>query len=359
MASHRTRSRCHTQIGRLADSAVDVDELRREAIEVLRSAIGFERWCSLLLDPDTLVIAQGIGEIDWPQELPRLNLISASLSDINNHTMLARSRDHVGVLSAATGGDLARSERWREILSPYGVGDELRCVVADEYGSWADFMLFRASDDRPFDADDAQLLRHLSDVLSGAIRRHAIRSVERPEASPAETGVVLLDSRLKLCGATAPAREWFTALNPAETWFPDGMPALIWSVVGRLLAAEQGHDAGRPVRLRARAADGRWAIVEAARLDGNDPGIAVSIRPAGADDVLALPVARRGTDAARARARGAAARGARDARARRASLHLPPHGAGPPEVRVREGRCAEPPRVAVGRVLAGRLKARM
>ena len=112
--------------------------------------------------------------------------------------MLARSRDHVGVLSSATGGDLARSERWREILSPYGVGDELRCVVADEYGSWGDFMLFRASDDRPFDADDAQLMRHVSDVLAGALRRHAIKSIENPEATPTETGVVLLDSRLQL-----------------------------------------------------------------------------------------------------------------------------------------------------------------
>ena len=60
---------------RLADSASDVDELRREAIEVLQSAIGFEHWCSLLLDPDTLVIGQGIGDIDWQAELPRLNLI--------------------------------------------------------------------------------------------------------------------------------------------------------------------------------------------------------------------------------------------------------------------------------------------
>ena len=276
------------QLSRLADSSSDVDTLRREAIEVLRGAIGFERWCSLLLDPETLVIAQGIGEIDWAAELPRLNLISASLSDVNNHTMLARSRDHVGVLSSATGGDLARSERWRDILSPYGVGDELRCVVADGYGSWGDFMLFRASDDRPFDADDAQLMRHVSDVLAGALRRHAIKSIENPEPTPAETGVVLLDSRLQLVGTTAPARAWFTALNPAETWFPDGIPALVWSVVGRLLAAEQGHDAGRPVRVRVRAADGRWAIVEAARLDGSDPGIAVTLRSAAADDVLAL-----------------------------------------------------------------------
>jgi hypothetical protein len=102
----------------------------------------------LLLDPDTLVIGQGIGHNDWPAELPRLNLVGAGLEEINNHTMLARSRDHVGVLSAATGNDLARSRRWREILAPYGVGDELACVAVDERGAWGEFLLFRDSDER-------------------------------------------------------------------------------------------------------------------------------------------------------------------------------------------------------------------
>jgi hypothetical protein len=51
--------------------------------------------------------------------------------------VLARSRSRVGILSAATGGDLARSGRWRETLGPHGVGDELGCVVADDRGVWS------------------------------------------------------------------------------------------------------------------------------------------------------------------------------------------------------------------------------
>ncbi|MFL5866875.1 MAG: LuxR C-terminal-related transcriptional regulator [Thermoleophilaceae bacterium] len=37
-----------------------------------------------------------------------------------------------------------------------------------------------------------------------------------------------------------------------------------------------------------RAGDGSWGIVEAARLDGAGGGIAVSLHPAGSDDVLDL-----------------------------------------------------------------------
>jgi hypothetical protein len=38
---------------------MDVDSLRREAVTIVRGAIGFDCWCALLLDPDTLVASQG------------------------------------------------------------------------------------------------------------------------------------------------------------------------------------------------------------------------------------------------------------------------------------------------------------
>ena len=98
MASERARAGSLERIERLTTAALEVDVLRLEAAEILRAALGFERWCSLLLDPDTLVIGQGMGQIDWAAELPRLNLVGADLDDVNNHMVLARSRSHVGVL---------------------------------------------------------------------------------------------------------------------------------------------------------------------------------------------------------------------------------------------------------------------
>ncbi len=286
--SELARSRCRAQLERLADSTADVDEFRREAISVLGTAIRFERWCSLLLDPDTLVIGQGIGHNDWFAELPRLNLESAGLQEINNHTMLARSRDHVGVLSASTGNDLAKSRQWREILAPYGVGDQLCCVAVDERGPWGELLLFRDNDDPPFDADDAQLMRDLSSVLARGLRRQAVAPSEDAETAPPETGVLILGDDLVPRGSTAAARDWFTALNPAQSAFPDGIPGVVWNVVGRLLAIERGEAPGQPARVRLRGGHGGWAVVEAARLDGARTEIAVSIRAAGIDDVLDL-----------------------------------------------------------------------
>jgi DNA-binding CsgD family transcriptional regulator len=288
MATEWQRVRCRERIESLASSADESEALRRQAIEILHTAIGFDRWCTLLLDPDTLVISQGIGHIDWFAELPRLNLHEAGLSDVNNHAVLARSRDHVGVLSAATGGDLARSTRWREIFAGYGVGDELGCVAADERGCWGDIRLYRNSDDPPFDADDARLMRDVSALLARALRRSAVAPINGSDSAAAEMGVLLLNDELRPGGATDAARSWFDALNPARIPFPDGVPGLVWNVVGRLIAGERGEDPGRPPRVRARTGGGRWAVVEAARLDGGEAGIAVSVRAAGVEDVLAL-----------------------------------------------------------------------
>ena len=79
MASEWKRQRCRERIEGLADStAADVDAVRLEAIEILQDTIGFDRWCALLLDPDTLVISRGLGHNDWYADLPRLNLHEAA-----------------------------------------------------------------------------------------------------------------------------------------------------------------------------------------------------------------------------------------------------------------------------------------
>ena len=62
----------------------------------------------------------------------------------------------------------------------------------------------------------------------------------------------------------------------------------MWSTIGRLIAAEAGEDPERPVRIRVRAADGSWAVIEAARLDDPDRAIAVTVHAAGIDEILGL-----------------------------------------------------------------------
>jgi DNA-binding CsgD family transcriptional regulator len=289
MGTTRARSRCLERLEFLAGSAQeDVDSIRRIAVTELKRAIGFERWCVPLVDPDTLISHTGLAETDHIAELPRLQLNDASLREINNGVSLARNRDRVCVLSAVTGGDLARSQRWRESLERYGTGDELRVVAADERGCWARFDLWRDRDDRPFDEEDAQLVRDASRVLGRAIRRAILGLRDVAEAPPLETGILVVGADFRPRGGTPTIHAWLRALNPARMPYPGGVPSLVWSTMGRLIAAEGGEDPERPVRIRARAGDGRWAVVEAARLDDTEHSIAITVRPAAIGEILPL-----------------------------------------------------------------------
>ena len=290
MATERARARCRERLELLADSAQDVDSLRREVIAELRGTIGFERWCAPLMDPDTLIAHTGIAETDHIEELPRLQINDGSCRELNSGAALARghNRDRVGMLSAGTGGDLARSQRWRESLERFGTGDELRVLAADERGCWGRFDIWRDRDDRRFDAHDAELLRDASAALGRGMRRATVGLRDGAPAVPRETGVLLIGADLRPQGGTPAIYAWFRALNPAGMPYPDGIPSLVWSTIGRLLAVEAGEDPQRPVRIRVRAADGSWAVIETARLNDAGRGIAVTVHAAAVDEILGL-----------------------------------------------------------------------
>jgi hypothetical protein len=66
-------------------------------------------------DPATL-IETTFHTVDLPPRHERVAELEYVVPDYNKFAMLARARQHSGVLSAATGGQLHRSARYREIL---------------------------------------------------------------------------------------------------------------------------------------------------------------------------------------------------------------------------------------------------
>jgi hypothetical protein len=63
----------------------DLDPIRRETIARVHRAIGLTRWCSLLIDPDTLV--QSRASVRTTSSLScRPNLIAGRLGEVNNTT---------------------------------------------------------------------------------------------------------------------------------------------------------------------------------------------------------------------------------------------------------------------------------
>ncbi|MEY2515429.1 MAG: hypothetical protein QOJ89_2787 [bacterium] len=287
MGTERARVRCRDRLERLAEGTLDSESVRREAIAALRAAIGFERFCVPLVDPDTLIAYGGVADSDHISELGRLQLADARLDEPNSGWRLARGGARVGRLSNATRGDLARSKRWRNSLERFGTGDELRGLAVDERGAWGRFDLWRDRDDRPFDEDDEQLLREVSPLLGRALRRAGTGARAPAAGPPPPAGVLLVDAHARVLANTPAIPRWLELLNPGRVPYAGGIPSLVWTVAGRAAAAAAGEDPDRPPRLRVRAADGRWAVVEAAPLERGD-GIAITMHAASAREVLEL-----------------------------------------------------------------------
>jgi DNA-binding CsgD family transcriptional regulator len=287
MTTARARRRCRERIELISGSSLDSDSVRREVIGELKLAIGFERYCVPLADPQTEVMYAGVAETDHIQELPRLLFHDADRDEPNSGAALGCARSRVGRLSAETQGDLARSRRWSESLERFGTGDELRVIAGDQRGIWGRFDLWRDRDDRPFDSDDERLLRDVSSDLGQALRRTAVVPRDTVPGPPLDAGVLLVSDDLRPLGGTPPVWRWFDALNPAHIPYPDGVPSLVWATIGRLAAIERG-EAHAPARIRIRTADGNWAVIEASRISGSLGAFAVTIHPAGVREVLGI-----------------------------------------------------------------------
>ncbi len=262
-------------------------ELRLEAIRILQRTIGFDRWCWPLADPAAALHLTGIGELDNWQALPRMILLEQTGDPFNAMPVLAQSR-HVGSsLTAATGGDLARSARWDEGMRPFGIGDELRVALVDDAGMWGFIDAMRDRGELPFAPEDVELLEELAPVLARALRRRAIQQpAARQGGGPAGAGVLILNEDLEIRSWTPAARAWLDALVPPGQ---PGAEAIVYGVAGRLLALRRGVAAHPGDRVRARTLTGQWAVIESAQLVGADVGsIAVSIRPAAPADLLDL-----------------------------------------------------------------------
>jgi hypothetical protein len=122
---------------RLMHRGADVRDFSLGASRILGRAVPFEGWCVLTMDPATLVPTGEVVENGLPTAaFTRMAELELRGEDFNAFRSLALSEPHAATLSQATGGDLNRSERHREIRDPHGLGDELRAVLVDGQAPW-------------------------------------------------------------------------------------------------------------------------------------------------------------------------------------------------------------------------------
>ena len=285
VATERQQARCRERVEKLSESSLDCESLRREVIGELQRLIGFDRWCWPLSDPETLLPNGGIAEHDFGPGVPRSLELEYSSDDFAAKRILARHANSAGSLNTETGGDLGRSDRWDEVLRPVGIGDVAAVACRDALGCWGWVEAYRDKSDRPFGAQDIELLASIGPCLGSALRR-TMYATDGAVVEPSPPGVIVLDRDLKRVSSTANARSWIDVLPSARLFAAFGMlPSVVYPAAALARTTRSAGDAHALLR----GIDGRWVMVEAAALDGHREGeIVVTLRTATASETFNL-----------------------------------------------------------------------
>jgi DNA-binding CsgD family transcriptional regulator len=296
MATARQRIRARERILALGAAGLADRDLRRQVLTLLSGVISFDWYAWLLTDPVTTVGTGPLAEVPRISELPSLVKAKYATS-VNRWTALMRQSSPAGLLTEATGGELARSRLWREVMRRDGIGDVASMVFADQYGCWGFLDLWRAAARGPFETADAAYLASVVGPLTSALRESQARTFTAPAAAHRHDSapvVLTLDDCLRITSRTAASQAWLDILLPPEP-NEQAVPASVYNVAAQLLAAEAGID-DHPAVTRTHLAAGFWLTLRAARLAAEQPAasggagatIVVTIEEASAADRLDL-----------------------------------------------------------------------
>jgi len=202
--------------------------------------------------------------------------------DVNKFQSLAAGAQHVATLDAATRGQRAASARYREIMSPLGLGDELRAALVTPAGCWGYLCLHRADSPHGFTPAEVRLIGRLAPHLGNGCR-HSLTVPPRDPSGMTATapGVVVLHPDLTVAAITGEAERWLAHMADRRPG-PGHLPVAVYAVAARLKSIDSGTaqpDAAPTVRVP--STTGGWLVLHASHLNGSAGGdIAVIIEPA-------------------------------------------------------------------------------
>jgi DNA-binding CsgD family transcriptional regulator len=253
---------------------------------LLKRALPLDAIWFATADPTTLLFTGSFVE-EIPERLtPALVTNEFLEDDVNKWVSLVRRRKSES-LYRATGGKPDQSPRFREILAPVGLGDELRVALTDGPACWGFMCIHRELDSAGFLVEEIEFLESLTRHLARGLR--AALLVENLSLAPEADapGLLILTEDLSLVSRTHSAMRWLDEVGD----FPQRreLPQSIYGLVRRLQELENADrgENGLSPRVRVRTSSGRWLLMHAMRLSGPEieGRIGVILEPAASFDV--------------------------------------------------------------------------
>jgi len=249
----------------------DPVEVHRVVAARLTAAVPFDRWCGLVVDPSTVLATGGYHEEGLPADgVARLLEVDCAETDVNRFPQLARSRTGLGTMARATHGAPEQSRRFREVLEPSGLGQELRVVLRERKTCWGAMVLLRETSAPDFTDAELRFVAEVAATAGRAIRRTLLISELRHRDSPTLPGMALIElgEHVHAQVISQACQRWFAEIDDGQvpgTALPFGV---VW-------LARQADQRAAPTRAQLRTRSGRWITVSAEPLEGNRVSVVV------------------------------------------------------------------------------------
>jgi DNA-binding CsgD family transcriptional regulator len=296
MRSRARAADAEREVVRACYRGLDVAGVQYQVLAALRRVMSVDAAFFATADPDTLLFTSAYAEAPLRESGGLFLDNEFGAADVNKFATLATSRRHVASLDTATRDKRSASPRYREVMGPIGLGDELRAALVVDAGCWGYLCLHREDGRLGFAASDRALLARLGPHIAYALRQAMLLHPPSAARTAPGPGVVLLADDLSVLGATPQAAELLALLED------DGpprrpLPVPVHTVAAALRALERAATAA-PCRpsTRVRTMDGRWLEVHASRLQGpaGDGPIAVVLERADRHQTASLLLAAHG-----------------------------------------------------------------
>ena len=195
------------QLARVGSSGLDLETFRARSVDAIRPVVPFDAAYWTIADPATLLFTRGVQEELPTQSAPAFLHNEFMTDDVNQFAAVAAEPRRMHTMYAATGGDMSRSARFREILEPLGLGDELRIAFTDKTGVWGFVCLHRELGMPPFSEQESAFLNRVSPIVAHGIRTSILLAASRTQGQhPSVPGLVMLSEDLKYVGANDAGR---------------------------------------------------------------------------------------------------------------------------------------------------------
>ncbi|MGH3513116.1 MAG: LuxR C-terminal-related transcriptional regulator [Pseudonocardiaceae bacterium] len=283
------RARAEQDLVRHCHAGLDTDALRGQVLRDLRKLMTIDAAFFATADPDTLLFTGAYAE----EALAPVGALfldnEFGAGDVNRFASLASSPRPVATLDEATRGEWLASPRYRDIMRPIGLGDELRAALSVGSEVWGYLCLHRKDGGLGFTEAEATTLGRVAPHIAHGLRQAVLLDAVST-GSDVNPGVLLLTDDLSLVAATPDAEHLLSLIKPAEATHTLPMPAAVCSVAAALRAIELGIPRATQPTTTVRTRGGTWLRLHASRLRGQDGEgpISVVLEPAGAQSMATV-----------------------------------------------------------------------